>query len=54
MNKIRRLNGVAAFPSITESPYDAMSVGHSSTSISAALGMNEGNKSLQEIIKILL
>ena len=47
MNKIRRLNGVAAFPSITESPYDAMSVGHSSTSISAALGMNEGNKSLQ-------
>ena len=47
MDKIRQLNGLAAFPSITESPYDAMSVGHSSTSISAALGMNEGNKSLQ-------
>lgn len=47
MDKIRQLNGLAAFPSITESPYDAMSVGHSSTSISAALGMNEGNKSQQ-------
>ncbi len=51
MNKIRQLNGLAAFPSITESPYDAMSVGHSSTSISAALGMNEGNKSLQSDAK---
>ena len=42
MDKIRQLNGLAAFPAISESPYDAMSVGHSSTSISAALGMNEG------------
>ena len=25
-----KLNGIAAFPSITESAYDAMSVGHSS------------------------
>jgi len=51
MNKIRQLNGLAAFPSITESRYDAMSVGHSSTSISAALGMNEGNKTLQRDLK---
>ena len=43
MHLMRKLNGIAAFPSITESAYDAMSVGHSSTSISAALGMNEAN-----------
>ena len=43
MHLMRKLNGIAAFPSITESVYDAMSVGHSSTSISAALGMNEAN-----------
>ena len=44
MHKIRQLDGLAAFPSITESEYDAMSVGHSSTSISASLGMNEANQ----------
>ena len=44
IHKIRQLDGLAAFPSITESEYDAMSVGHSSTSISASLGMNEANK----------
>ena len=43
MHLMRKLNGIAAFPSITESDYDAMSVGHSSTSISAALGMNEAS-----------
>ena len=45
MHLMRKHNGIAAFPSITESAYDAMSVGHSSTSISAALGMNEANLS---------
>ena len=45
MHLMRKLNGIAAFPSITESAYDAMSVGNSSTSISAALGMNEANLS---------
>jgi 1-deoxy-D-xylulose-5-phosphate synthase len=35
----RRLNGIAGFPSRKESPYDTFGVGHSSTSISAALGM---------------
>ena len=45
MHLMRKLNGIAAFPSITESAYDALSVGHSSTSISAALGMNEANLS---------
>ena len=43
MHLMRKLGGIAAFPSITESDYDAMSVGHSSTSISAALGMNEAS-----------
>ena len=56
MDKIRQLNGLAAFPAISESPYDAMSVGHSSTSISAALGMNEGaliqNKSSRQFAVI--
>lgn len=36
---IRQKNGVAAFPKRSESAYDAFGVGHSSTSISAALGM---------------
>lgn len=39
MTTIRSKNGVSAFPSRAESEYDAFGVGHSSTSISAALGM---------------
>jgi len=35
----RQFEGIAGFPSIKESEYDAFGVGHSSTSISAALGM---------------
>jgi 1-deoxy-D-xylulose-5-phosphate synthase len=35
----RQLHGISGFPKITESDYDAFGVGHSSTSISAALGM---------------
>ena len=35
----RQLDGISGFPKITESDYDAFGVGHSSTSISAALGM---------------
>lgn len=35
----RRLGGISGFPKRSESIYDAFSVGHSSTSISAALGM---------------
>ena len=44
MHLIRKIDGLAAFPSIKESEFDAMSVGHSSTSISAALGMDEASK----------
>ncbi len=35
----RKHNGISGFPKISESPYDAFGVGHSSTSISAALGI---------------
>lgn len=35
----RQLNGLSGFPKRSESIYDAFGVGHSSTSISAALGM---------------
>jgi 1-deoxy-D-xylulose-5-phosphate synthase len=36
---IRKKGGLAPFPAIQESEYDAFGVGHSSTSIGAALGM---------------
>jgi len=39
MSTIRQKNGLIGFPSRTESPYDTFGVGHSSTSIGAALGM---------------
>jgi 1-deoxy-D-xylulose-5-phosphate synthase len=42
MPTIRKQNGLSAFPSREESPYDTFGVGHSSTSISAALGMAIG------------
>ena len=41
---IRQKNGLAPFPKREESKYDALSVGHSSTSISAAVGMSIANK----------
>ncbi|MBZ0105195.1 MAG: 1-deoxy-D-xylulose-5-phosphate synthase [Sulfuricella denitrificans] len=39
MSGMRQLGGIAGFPRRDESPFDAFGVGHSSTSISAALGM---------------
>ena len=39
LNSIRQWNGLAPFPKRDESEYDTFGVGHSSTSISAALGM---------------
>lgn len=44
MLTMRQPGGLAAFPNREESPYDAFGVGHSSTSISAALGMLMGGK----------
>lgn len=40
INSIRKKNGLHSFPCRDESEYDALSVGHSSTSISAGLGMS--------------
>jgi len=42
MESMRQTNGLAPFPVRTESEYDTFGVGHSSTSISAALGMITG------------
>ncbi|MDP2879830.1 MAG: 1-deoxy-D-xylulose-5-phosphate synthase [Sulfuricella sp.] len=39
MANLRQLGGIAGFPKRAESEYDAFGAGHSSTSISAALGM---------------
>ncbi|GAB3464643.1 1-deoxy-D-xylulose-5-phosphate synthase [Azotobacter salinestris] len=39
MLTLRQKDGIAAFPRRSESPYDTFGVGHSSTSIGAALGM---------------
>ena len=43
LTSIRHKDGLAPFPNREESPYDAFGVGHSSTSISAALGMAIAN-----------
>jgi 1-deoxy-D-xylulose-5-phosphate synthase len=39
MSTLRQAGGLSGFPRRNESPYDTFGVGHSSTSISAALGM---------------
>jgi len=44
MPTIRTKGGICAFPNRSESEYDAFGVGHSSTSISAALGMAIASK----------
>jgi len=45
---LRQLNGISGFPRVSESEYDALSVGHASTSISAALGMARGRDLLKQ------
>ncbi len=56
-NTNRQFGGIAGFPNRSESEYDAFGVGHSSTSISAALGMAiasniKGDKEKQHIAVI--
>ncbi|WP_418222511.1 1-deoxy-D-xylulose-5-phosphate synthase [Clostridium isatidis] len=41
-DKLRQYNGLSGFPKRSESKYDTFDTGHSSTSISAALGMARG------------
>jgi 1-deoxy-D-xylulose-5-phosphate synthase len=54
LTSIRHKDGLAPFPNREESSYDAFGVGHSSTSISAALGMaianNDTNKKVVAVI----
>ena len=44
MSTLRKLNGISGFTKIAESEHDAFGAGHSSTSISAALGISLANK----------
>ena len=50
---IRQKNGLAPFPNISESKYDSFGVGHSSTSISAALGMALGSENNQRTVAVI-
>ncbi len=53
---IKQKDGLAPFPKREESPYDAFGVGHSSTSISAALGMalaNQRNNDPRKIVAVI-
>ncbi len=50
---LRQLNGVTGFPKRSESPHDSFGVGHSSTSISAAVGMAAARDTLQAGEKVV-
>ena len=41
---LRQFGGIAGFPKRSESEYDCFNTGHASTSISAALGLNEADR----------
>jgi 1-deoxy-D-xylulose-5-phosphate synthase len=53
----RKYKGLSGFPNIFESEYDAFGVGHSSTSISAALGMaiaaQKANRPDQQVVAVI-
>ena len=49
----RVYKGISGFPKRSESEYDAFGVGHSSTSISAGLGMAVGSQYLNEKKKVI-
>ncbi len=53
MHTMRKKGGLAGFPKRSESGYDTFGVGHSSTSISAALGMALGAKLKGEDRKVI-
>ncbi|MEW6410206.1 MAG: 1-deoxy-D-xylulose-5-phosphate synthase [Nitrospirota bacterium] len=50
---LRQYNGISGFPRREESPYDIFGTGHSSTSISAALGLAEARDRKGETHKVL-
>ncbi len=51
MHSMRQADGLAGFPKRSESEYDTFGVGHSSTSISAALGMALGSDMADQLRK---
>ena len=53
METLRMLDGISGFPKTTESEYDCFNTGHSSTSISAALGMARARDILNENYKVI-
>lgn len=53
MHTIRQLDGLHPFPCREESEYDTLTVGHSSTSISAALGMAIAARAEQQNRKVV-
>lgn len=48
LKTVRKLNGIAGFPKVCESECDCFNTGHSSTSISVALGMAKSRDIKQE------
>ncbi|MBI5632742.1 MAG: 1-deoxy-D-xylulose-5-phosphate synthase [Nitrospirae bacterium] len=50
---LRTEKGLSGFPKISESPHDAFGTGHSSTSISAALGLLEARDRNHEHFKVI-
>ena len=53
METLRQLNGISGFPKTSESEYDSFNTGHSSTSISVALGMARSRDILNENNKVI-
>ncbi len=53
LHTLRQMNGLAGFPKVTESIYDCFNTGHSSTSISVALGMARARDIKEENHKIV-
>ena len=53
MSSLRKAGGISGFPKTSESEYDCFNTGHSSTSISAALGMARARDILNEDYKVI-
>jgi 1-deoxy-D-xylulose-5-phosphate synthase len=50
---LRQYGGISGFPKISESPFDAFSTGHSSTSISAGLGISCAKRMKNDDARVL-
>jgi 1-deoxy-D-xylulose-5-phosphate synthase len=53
MLTMRQQGGLSGFPKRSESPYDTFGVGHSSTSIGAALGMALGSPDERKVVAVI-